>query len=269
MKNWKQKRALFDAVSGIDEALIDEAAVPPARPMRKPLGRRVVRFAAIAAALAILLTAGLWWPTGEESYVTGPGLLTVRAYALDEGAISEANSTVLEEGVELPRSYDWSVGINSVHGIPLHLSFPEDLYPDAKITFAVKVTGGEFETLRQNTLGQSFTAENNTTIVWNHLAWFLNEHKKADDALPDVFSGDDDFDGSQAFVDIIIYADDHIVGYAVVEIYEVNGSTGVNAYIYNARVLEIVSFPMVDGEFQNITVQYVTNIMESRRYSAS
>lgn len=264
MKSTNQKRALFDAVSGIDETLIDETALPPAQ----PLGRRVLRIAAIAAAMVILLTAGLWWPTGEESYVTGPGLLTVRAYALDDSAITEANSTVLEKGVELPRSYDWSIGINIVHGIPLHLSFPEDLYPDAEISFGIEVTGGEFETPRQKSLGQSFTTENNTMIVWNHLEWFLNEHKKEDNATSDIFS-DDGFDGSQAFADIIIYADDHIVGYAVVEIYEVNGATGINAYVYNARVLEIVSFPMVDGEFQDITAKYVTNIMESYHYNAT
>lgn len=55
MKSDKTK-ALFDAITGIDEDLIDEAASPsrlhPARP--------ILRVAAIAAVIALLMTALLW-----------------------------------------------------------------------------------------------------------------------------------------------------------------------------------------------------------------
>ena len=62
MKSDKTK-ALFDAITGIDEDLIDEAASPsrlhPARP--------ILRVAAIAAVLVLVITALLWPGNGEAT----------------------------------------------------------------------------------------------------------------------------------------------------------------------------------------------------------
>ncbi len=54
----KQKRALFDAVTGIEEDLIAEAAEPRVRPVPK----RVLRVAAMAAVVAILFLAASLLP---------------------------------------------------------------------------------------------------------------------------------------------------------------------------------------------------------------
>ena len=55
MKSDKTK-ALFDAITGIDEDLIDEAASPS----RLHPARTILRVAAIAAVIALLMTALLW-----------------------------------------------------------------------------------------------------------------------------------------------------------------------------------------------------------------
>lgn len=55
MKN-DNKRALYDAVTGIDDDLVEEAAAPRVLPFPK----HILRIAAIAAAVAILMTALLF-----------------------------------------------------------------------------------------------------------------------------------------------------------------------------------------------------------------
>ena len=62
MKGNEEKRALFDAVTGIEEDLIAEAAEPRVR----PLSKRPLRVAAIAAAVVILFWAVSLLPFGED-----------------------------------------------------------------------------------------------------------------------------------------------------------------------------------------------------------
>jgi hypothetical protein len=53
------------------------------------------------------------------------------------------------------------------------------------------------------------------------------------------------------YVEIIIKLEEHIIGYAVIEI---NHEAGLN---YNAVVLKSVLFPQIDGEYQNVSEEYV------------
>lgn len=268
MKTSEKRRALYDAISDIDPALIQEATMT----RQARVLRTVWRVAAAAAMVAILIGALAGLPFGltdDEEYVTAPGALSIRAYALDENEISEISSTVLEEGVELPWEYVWSPVINSLRGLPIKLDFPTEGYGDAEITLEISTTGGSFfgkrvryqdpDTLEYYMgdypyLGSNFTISNNYTIYWNTFS-------KTVDSLTgkEIYVHEPP---RHSYVDITILADGIIVGYAVVEIYE-QLPEGESNYIdgvhrgYLFRVVEIVNFPQVDGEYQTVTRGYV------------
>lgn len=221
---------------------------------------RPLRLVAAAAVLALVVGAIAFWPAGDEEYVTGPGLLAIRAYALNEQEISDINSTVLEEGVELPWEYVYHEVTNVVKGLPIKLDISVDEYSGMEITFDVSVTAGRFERYpnhyydkdkgelvwdRDTNMGNKFTIQNNTTIFW----------------VPREIDTSKAVRG-RSYVDILIRADNIIVGYAVVEIYECFPEDGRewnenDVYGYLARVIEIVSFPRVNGKLQKVPMDYI------------
>ena len=259
MKASEKRRALYDAVSGIDPKLVQAATAPK----QIKVVRTVWKVAAAAAMVAILIGVVAGLPFGlmdDEEYVTAPGTLSIRAYALDENEISEVNSTVLKEGVELPWEYVWSPAINIVDGLPIKLDFPTEGYEGMRISLDISVSGGSFyreprhyidpETNEfiadENTnVGSEFTLNNNSTVYWT---LYSTKYDKS--------SGKYEYDGTLArdssFVDIIIRADDIIVGYSVIEIYELPESLS-----YKARIIDMKCFPKVDGEFQPVSRRYV------------
>lgn len=255
MKN-KNHRALFDAVSGIDDDLIAEAAAPKVLPFPK----RILRVAAIAAVIAILMTA-LLWPS-EENYITGPGVLVVRAYEMDEPMLSKENSTILEEGITFPTSFTWRPNISSASasGLHFHFSVPENEYEGMTITFEVKLSGGDFrqyaphnpdpyENLKATYLGQHFTIGNNSLIVWDRTAHIFNDKEQEVQYV--------ELATNQVFVDIIVRADNRIIAYAVIEIIEAEEDVQSSTFTYHSRMLNSVSFPLVHGFFQSVSEKYV------------
>jgi hypothetical protein len=60
---------------------------------------------------------------------------------------------------------------------------------------------------------------------------------------------------NQVFVDVILRADNHIIGYAVIEILHV--ATSRFGYSYHTCMLKSVSFPKVEGEYQKVSEKYV------------
>ena len=254
MKSDKTK-VLFDAITSIDEDLIDEAASPSRLHPASP----ILRVAAIAAVIALLMTA-LLWPT-EENYVTGPGILIARAYALDEPMLSEESSTVLEEGITLPLSYNWCRAISSVRGIPLHLSIDTVDFQVKNISFGITLSDGSFyqnlhthvesmfDGVRQTYLGTSFRMDNHRRIYWYPTSLIFDNQNKKITHIP--------MSGNRAFADIVIRADNQIIGYAVIEFYEVDGLSGEKGWYYNARMLKSVSFPQINGDFQRVSEKYI------------
>ncbi len=277
MKPNNQKRALFDAVTNIDEDMIAETGTP--RLLTFP--NNIKRVAAIAAALAILITAVALWPT-EENYITGSGVLVVRAYAADTEEFTEENSVVLEEGITLPQKYAFDGSVSFVdNGMSLMFSIPEGSYEGMEITFECILSEGSFELdlmlvceglhqeevslLLENMahdngylywskayLGDHFTVNNNQRMYWVPYTMIF-DHDKQEYKNAGIFSG------KQAFVDIIIRADNYIVGYAVIEFYgDANTADQDGHYSrYYARMLKTESFPQVDGKYQKVTREFV------------
>jgi hypothetical protein len=110
--------------------------------------------------------------------------------------------------------------------------------------------------------GQHFELPNNTSMEWTpaglNYDYVVAELKKGvtfdqlqDEKINTYFSN------NPSYMDIIIKADQKIVGYAVIEIREVNGVLGMWARDFAIEVLKVVSFPRVNGKLQKVSEEYV------------
>ena len=156
----------------------------------------------------------------------------------------------MQEGIEVPITYNWNPAMSSRPGIPLNLSAPG--YQNT--TFEVSVDGGELLLWEEdNTITHMSTplyVENGTTIYWSSLSQSTSGSVET-------------MEHSPAYIDIVILEDTTIVGYAVVKI-ELDhlDSTTKDPYTYYATLVKSISFPKVNGGYQNITYEYVRMEME-------
>ena len=239
-----------------------------------------VRFAAAAAVLALVIGALSFWPAGEQEYVTGPGLLAIRANAAEVS--EDIEEILLEEGIILPATFEYRIDTNVAEVLPITLSIPADAYPNMDITFEVSTMDGIFlkaepydpnaphnapgatvlDMIVGTFYGQHFELPNNTSMEWTpaglNYDYVVAELKKGvtfdqlqDEKINTCFSN------NPSYMDIIIKADQKIVGYAVIEIREVNGVLGMWARNFTIEVLKIVSFPRINGKLQKVSEEYV------------
>ena len=239
-----------------------------------------VRFAAAAAVLALVIGAIAFWPAGEQDYVTGPGLLVIRANAAEVS--EDIEEILLEEGIILPATFEYRIDTNVAEVLPITLSIPADAYPNMDITFEVSTMDGIFlkaepydpnaphnapgatvlDKIVGTFYGQHFELPNNTSMEWTpaglNYDYVVAELKKGvtfdqlqDEKINTCFSN------NPSYMDIIIKADQKIVGYAVIEIREVNGVLGMWARNFTIEVLKIVSFPRINGKLQKVSEEYV------------
>lgn len=201
------------------------------------LARRAV---ACAAVLALLLTV-FFWPgeveTEDGKIIAAPGIL--RVYACDLETVATEN---LEEYAWTENEFRWravwavTVGDSGdlpSLGRPITFHMPEDYYGTAEITFSVSSkTEGFCKETKLN---------NDEVFYLTKQVDFLTKLKICEEnAEKDVY------------LDIIIYADGKIAGYGVMSFY-MNYSNGC-CYAYKCAT---VCFPMVDGEVQDVSEEYV------------
>lgn len=229
-----------------------------------------LRIAAAVATLAILLTAALWPRKTEDGYITAPGVLKVYAYDTTSGAtIDDMVSYELKEGV-VSHPYEWTPVMNSLYGLPLTFNVEDISLQGTEVSFDVEVGHGNFygdihndkykkqesdsaATLSSAYLGNQFTIDNGETIFWSAVDLYIEamESGKEIQTLLDEC-------GNVIYVDIIIRADDHIVGYAVMQITHEEGW-------YSASVCETVFYPRVDGVFQVVEEATIRQDMQKNR----
>lgn len=108
--------------------------------------------------------------------------------------------------------------------------------------------------------GQHFSADIETALYWDPSGFDYDymleqvakgQHDKDITYKPFLFSK------NPSFIDVILRANDLIIGYAVIEIREVSGKTDYLAEEFSFELLTAVSFPQVDGNWQNVTLKYV------------
>ncbi len=246
------KRETFDqAFEQISDGLLEDALnVYNKKRSRRQLWMRV---AAVAATVAIVLTATLWQgKTPDGEIVSAPGILKVYAYDATEAANSEEMEFYDITGVDISVGDKllpyWSPYMSKVTMIPYTLQVDEEYYKDMEITFDVKVNCGRFYLDRGLTnLEQKFTVENGAVIYW---------HGGALGKVEEAIAAD-----GGIFAEIIIRADGEIVGCGVIKMRLdiMNESMPV---CYPNRC-DAVCYPMINGELQDVTETHVNEYIES------
>ena len=231
-----------EAMGEIDDKYVEETIRYRATKKAKGLSSKWIKRGAIAACLCVALLAGVLFKIPGPDVTIAPGFLVVTAYAA-----SSDEEITMQEGIELPTDYKWSLAMSSRPGLPLKLSVTE--YDD--LSFEVSVDGGTlllWEGNKITYLGSSFNTGNDTTVYWTNLSQ----------------TGENDFErymGTTAYINIVIHEEENIVGYAVVEI-STNDLENEPAQTYSIKLLKSISFPKVNGEYQKITAEYVAAEME-------
>ena len=269
MNNPERQKDIFDAITGIDDDLIQEAAAPRTR----PFPRRLVRIAAIAAVLAILMTA-LLWP--DPNYITGPGILTVHAHGVDEEGKATIEATTLELGVVFEKTHSYNPAHSYIPDFPISFSIDKEAYYSMDLTLEVRTNTGIFENNDADPIkglhltdaqaqlyyfyGQEFYVDIDKILYWKAQGFDYNHLKEC------VAAGNEDpsqiyrsygHQQNPSFIDIIVKANDLIVGYCVIEVTELERVTGSLARNYAFELVASVGFPMVDGQWQNVKHKYV------------
>ncbi len=245
----------------LPEEMIAEAMAPARLVGRKYLAGRVLR---IAACLAVIigLAAAILWPGGNSKIITEPGILAVAVHAAEQSPF-----TVDSPETVVPFSHRWGWPVNWAVGWPITLAIKDTCDTSDNISFHVTVDAGGYYVGMNGgpslypgllqTLPAQFTVPNNTTIFW--------------DMTYDAASGQHVmYEGTVVYTNIIIYDGFHIVGYAVLQFnrltYEELGGTYFDDYdrppdgltnTFQLEMLASVSFPKVNGEYQDVSLEYV------------
>lgn len=199
--------------------------------------RLATRLAAVAAVIAIVLTLSLW--PSKDGLVTVPGVLKIYAYENTDAEAKGGLVTNLFVDAMKYEPHTWRYVLNCSFGIPVSLEIAEEYYGDSEITFDVKTDIGEF--IWYKTDGPGFDQMGNETVMRNgqRIAWkctyFDREAVRANGGV---------------YIEAIIRADGVAVGYAVLEIGECDD------WYFPVRA-ESVCFPLVDGEFQEVSEEYI------------
>lgn len=240
MMNKKELHAAFSAVHA-SEDLVKEVLSVEVENKKAVNGWVITRRAvACAAVLALLLTL-LFWPgetkTEDGEIIEAPGILKV--YACDLEMVATEN---LEEYEWTENTFRWR-GVWGVtisdsgdipsFGRPITFLMPENYYGAAEVTFCVS---SELEGFCEETE----LANGEVFYLTKQLDFLTKLRILEENADKDVY------------LDIIIYADEKIAGYGVMSFY-MNGYNGC-CYAYKCAT---VCFPMVDGEVQDVSEEYV------------
>lgn len=221
--------------------------------------RPAVRVATSVAVVAALLLTVVFWRThedgGEPGIVAVPGI--IQAFACE--MTDTENETVLV-------NYDFNIAANAMinnvqyptiiseHGLGMKIMVNEQTLQDSKITFDLSCQHGSFYTWEKMgvsphtqmvvTHGQAVTLENDNYFYWRAektMLWteFLDQQ-------------------GGIYINVIVRADGHIVGYAIFEII----AQDELMQFYGIAMRESVYYPKVDGKFQEITEEYVQSQMD-------
>ena len=234
-------RNVSTALSALPEDMVAEAMEPGN-------GRRGFSWLRLAACLTVIV--GLcfgFWPAQSE-IVTAPGLLTVTVYAMDENSDTGVTEIELEAGVNSLIDFSWNFGLSRYPGLPIELLFESDDFLSDEITFEVSVSNGKYFVWGEHTafrflyLPSEFVLRNDTVIYWS---------PAVDDEylLPE-------FD--HIYTNIVIRCGDHIVGYAMIR-YDRSSDPALSD-TFEPFLVESIMFPKINGEYQNISYEYVRSI---------
>lgn len=263
----KSGKFLSEQLSFLPEEMVEEAIAPAQDPQRKRTAIRVLRIAAcFVVVIGLLFGIPQLQNSGNDAVVIGPGLLAVKVCATSAHS-STYVEVALEEGVVIPENA-FLGSTNSYVGIPIHLSVAAEDFPFDKITYFLSSTAGLYtdNTRRGYTADwfDTITCGNDSTVRWD----LMKE------------SSTDWYDSrlDHCFSKIVIYCKGHIIGYAVIyynrlytdewakihpemEEFYADLDEPLPLDVFFCSLIESVSFPKIDGKYQDISEEYVQECM--------
>ena len=260
--NRQELHRVFANVQASDELKMAVLSVEEEKSKKGSALRVVRRIAACAAVLALLIGAMLFWPgetqTEDGRIIEAPGILKAYAYEVKDN--KNVDFTKLDDYNLMNNEIEWDQNLWSpllnYRGIAITPVVNEADFKDCTITFEVTTNRGELYGnyynlekysggMREARMGQSAVIENGETLYWE-----ASEERGGDDFQYEQVSPDD----GSIYINIVIKADTHIVGYAIIEIVP---HEELGADVLTSKMIETVYFPKVDGEFQEIAAEYV------------
>lgn len=243
---------ISDQLSYLPDDIIEEAMEMPKRQRTLRFTARVLRAAACLAVIIGLLL-GIW---GRGSDPTAPqgGLLTITVYGSD-----------LETIALLDTSSHWSISgfPNYVPGWPFVLSATHSNYTSNSISFSITASEGQLWIGKQGSTQpaqgtyypyfSNYPISNDTTLYWNHAKI---GYSKTGNTIVELFDGD------VAYIDIIVYGNNSILGYCVIKIEKNNFSGNASVGTYFASVLASVLFSNKSAPDETITEEYIHQLIE-------
>lgn len=229
---------------------------------------RMVSFAVVVILLVMAFTP----KAQEEKLVTAPGILRVYGCELEGKTAEELAEFEIVKGDMPYTKSNWCFIMSTAPGVYLSMQISEDFFPDCDITIDARADYGELtfydlEDGQEVDRGKNKTVENGKTLVWTgrELLKFLGSEG--------VESYADELDKfGPVYVQLIAKADDHIVGYAVFRVVHtkplehIDTEEELSAWesipIFGLELIESQSYPMIDGEFQKVTEEYIFRQIE-------
>lgn len=247
-------------LDSLPAAMLEEAMKP--YKSRFP-GWRIFRVAACLAIIVGLLVGIPRFFPGNTDIVAGAGILSVKVFAMN-AETNEIVSAELEAGIAVENTHYWPLIMNRYPGLPVFLSVETEEFPKDKITYDIRVDHGEYldwgnTGVRVNSMGKAFSIPNDVRIYWT--------------LRDDVLLWDDGDKLDVVYTTITILCEDHIIGYALLRFDRAYGRDVLNAYpgladtwighedepayAYWSNLIASVSFPKIDGKYQDISQNYV------------
>ena len=175
--------------------------------------------------------------TLPQKFFAAPGILKVYGSSKVDATEEELKQYEMTDGIG---SYGEviTIGGGISKGISLLFRFPEDYFGESKISFVVSADYGRFLTA-DRTSKETVVVENGG-IIW----WKYGSLKEIEENREGRF-----------YANVIIYADGKAVGYGIIDF--CYGIDNFNAPIFWTTSFTTVCYPLVDGEYQDVTEEYL------------
>ena len=140
--------------------------------------------------------------------------------------------------------------LSSVPGYP----FTFDVQDNIPMVWAINVNHYGFTLMQKQPsggtqdqyVGNEITIDDGETIYWSR--------------YNDTVTMDPPEDDKRIFIEAILYSEDYIMGYCVIEIF-INDPVGK----YSAKMIDSAYYPQRNGEYQDITTEYIQEQIEKAK----
>lgn len=250
------KYRLSKAMNAVPDDMLQEAMEVK---KKSRTGWTIFRAAACLAVVVGLLLATLGGG-GEGDVVSMPGVMKAYAYEVkDEKNVdfSKLEEFAFVENQIKPGQNMWNPFTN--YELAITPVVNEVNLLDYIITFDVSTKYGllvgnyhdreKYKSYADAEMGKYATIDNGETLYWEG----YEPNPDGESRYKKVEPGAD-----AIYVDLIIKADTHIIGYAIFEIIPLG-----DGLAYTGMLVHSVYYPMVNGQFQTITEDFVRQEIES------